>query len=293
MERIAIIGLGLMGGSLGLALKKRHVPCVVTASSRSPKNRHLAVARGAVDHVFERPLDAARDATVVVICTPVLAIPAMAEAVASAVRPGAVITDVGSTKAWLMAELPKRLVGADAVFVGSHPICGGEQTGMDAAREDLYEGAMVAITAPKTPTNAAAEVQRISSLWKSVGANFQLLEASEHDRIVARTSHLPHLAASLLSTTVGRSVTEKLADFCGSGFRDTTRVAAGDAEIWHDILKTNRESVREELVAYRAQLEQMIGLLDHRDFDGIRQLLEKGKTARSALLADRQPQEVV
>ena len=285
MDRIAIIGLGLMGGSLGLALKKNGAPYVITGSSRSAHNRQLAVQRGAIDRAFERPFDAARDASLVVICTPVLSIPAMVELIRPALKPGAIITDVGSTKAWLMDEIPKLLKNSDAIFIGSHPICGGEQTGMDAARDDLYEGAMVVVTPPKKCDESV--LATVSNLWKFVGANFQSLEAAEHDRIVARTSHLPHLAATLLSTTVGRSDTGKLADFCGTGFRDTSRVAEGDAEMWHDILKTNRESVREELAAFRAQLEQMIGLLDHRDFDGVRELLEQGKEARRALLADQ------
>lgn len=283
MDRIAIIGLGLMGGSLGLALKKNGAPYVITGSSRSPQNRQLALQRGAVDRAFERPFDAARDASLVIVCTPVLSIPAMVESVRPALRPDAIITDVGSTKAWLMDEVPKVLKDSGAIFIGSHPICGGEQTGMDAARDDLYEGAMVVGTPPKNCDEDAMEI--ISNLWKFVGANFQTLEAEEHDRIVARTSHLPHLAATLLSTTVGRSDTGKLADFCGSGFRDTSRVAAGDAGMWHDILKTNREAVREELVAYRVQLERLIGLLDHRDFNGIHRVLVEGKTARDALLA--------
>lgn len=286
MDRIAIIGLGLMGGSLGLALKKNGAPYVITGSSRSPHNRQRALQRGAVDRVFERPFDAARDASLVVICTPVISIPTMVDLIRPGLKPGAIITDVGSTKAWLMNEVPNRLGDSDATFIGSHPICGGEQTGMDAAREDLYEGAMVVVTPPRHCDPAVLET--LSNLWKFVGARFQTLDAGEHDHLVARTSHLPHLAATLLSTTVGRSDTGKHTEFCGSGFRDTTRVAAGDADMWHDILKTNREAVREELVAFRAQLERMIGLLDHRDFDGIHRLLEEGKAARSALLADNQ-----
>lgn len=276
-----------MGGSLGLAIKSRRLPFVVTGSSRSAHNRRLALERGAVDHAFERAFDAARDAALVVICTPVISIPAMVETLRPALRPGAIVTDVGSTKAWLMHEVPRQLQGIDAAFVGSHPICGGEQTGMDAAHADLYDGATVVVTPPARTETTDRPVTHVSNLWKSIGASVQFLDAAEHDRIVARTSHLPHLTATLLSTTVGRSDTGKLADFCGSGFRDTTRVAAGDAEMWHDIVKTNREAVREELVAYRAQLEQMIGLLDHRDFEGVHRLLEAGKAARAALWADR------
>lgn len=287
MDRIAIIGLGLMGGSLGLALKARGLPFTVTGSSRSPQNRKLALDRGAVDRAYERAFDAARDASIVVVCTPVLSIPELVASLRPGLRPGAVVTDVGSTKAWLMREVPERLVDSAAVFVGSHPICGGEQTGMAAAHGDLYNGATVVVTPPKRSDATDHAVTTVSNLWKSAGSHVQCLEAGEHDRILARTSHLPHLAATLLSTTVGRSDTGKHASFCGSGFRDTSRVAAGDADLWHDIVKTNREAVREELAAYRAQLEQMIGLLDHRDFEGIRQILEKGQAARAALWADR------
>ena len=274
-----------MGGSLGLALKARGAQVQIAGASRSPANRQLALERGAVDRVFERPLDAARDANLVVICTPVLSIPAMAEAVRSAMRPGSVITDVGSTKAWLAHEVPERLKGFPTVFVGSHPMCGGDQTGMESARADLYEGATVAVCPGRAADPQA--VENVSNLWKFVGGNFQCLEAAEHDRIVARTSHLVHVASSLLSTTVGRSATPLHALFCGPGYRDTTRVAGGDAGVWHDILSTNREAVLEELRAYRVQLERLAGLLERRDFEGARQVLEEGRAARKALMAGR------
>lgn len=286
MRRLAILGLGLMGGSLGLAIRKRRLPWQVAGYSRTPARARQALKRGAVDTLHATPAEAVRDADLVVYCAPILSLPQLVRESRSGLKAGALVTDVGSTKAFLDAELPALLKDTGAQFVGSHPMAGSEQQGIEAARADLYEGALVILTPLRdTPPRSVAAVSRF---WRSVGAVVCQMEAREHDRIMARTSHLPHLVASLLATTVGRTGRpEALAPFCGAGFADTSRVAAGSPEVWHDIVRTNRSNVAEELRAYKLQVDKLIGLLDEGDFEGIQQFLEHGRAARQLLLKGR------
>jgi prephenate dehydrogenase len=188
------------------------------------------------------------------------------------------------------SDLVAALAGTGAVFVGSHPLCGSEQQGIDAARADLYEDALVFVSAP--PRAAARAVPAVSRFWKQVGARVVACPAREHDRLVARTSHLPHMVASLLAVTVARSEANKLGRFCGSGFADTSRVAEGSPDVWHDIVLTNRGNLANELRAYTRQTERLIGLLDDGDFRGVQRFLEQGQAARRLLLKGKPRKDV-
>lgn len=280
---VAILSLGLMGGSLGLALKRAEPGVRVHGFTRSRERGELALARQAIDQLHDDPREAVRHADVVVCCAPILAIPPQLAMVAEALKPGAVVTDVGSTKAMLQQECSRILRGRDAFFVGSHPIAGSEQQGMEAAREDLYRHAMVVVTpgADTKPEHAAA----IRSLWLSCGACVAEMSPEEHDATLAATSHLPHVVASLLAATIGRSGQRPdLARFCGTGYRDTTRVAAGGTDIWMDIVKTNRAPLTGELKAFALKLNLMIEKLEQSGFSDIEGLLEKGKQARQTCI---------
>jgi len=222
----------------------------------------------------------------VVYCAPVQTIPHLVRESVRGLKPGAVVTDVASTRCVLDAEIPALLSGTGAVFVGSHPVAGSEQQGIEAARADLYEGAMVLLT-PKAgvPTRA---VSRVQTFWRRLGGQCRVMDSREHDRLLARTSHLPHMVASLLALTVGRTAgRETLAEFCGTGFADTSRVAEGSPEVWLDIVRTNRSNLAEELRAYRIQLDRLLALLDEGDFEGVRAVLENGRSARRELLMGR------
>lgn len=286
MKRVAILGLGLMGGSLGLAIKARGLPWRVAGYTRTPARGRQAVRRGAVDELHAHPAEAVEGADLVVVCAPILAVPALVRECRARLARGAVVTDVGSTKAFLEAEVPAALAGTGAVFVGSHPMAGSEKQGIEAARPDLYEGAVVLVTPSRaTPAGPA---QRVRGFWRKLGARVTTMDAREHDRIVARTSHLPHMAASLLVLTAARAGrTDRIGTFCGTGFADTTRVAEGSPEVWDDIVRTNRANVAEELRAYRLQLDKLIQLLDDGDFEGIRHTLEHGQAARRDMLRER------
>jgi prephenate dehydrogenase len=270
-----------MGGSLGLALRRR-AGVRVTAYARRPETRRLALKAGAAEAIFETPQAAARGADIAVFCTPVLAIPGLVTECRPSLSKGCVITDVGSTKADLARAMTALLPDHGAVFVGSHPMAGSEKTGMEAARPDLYDGAVTAVTpdagVPETAVAAVCE------LWRGVGARVVRIAPDAHDLLVARTSHLPHLMAALLVAVAGREMSAELKEFVGPGFRDTTRVASGSPEMWHDIVKTNRAAVLKELRACEGAMRDLIGKIEAGDFEGVKEWLEACGRRRSELV---------
>ncbi len=279
-----------MGGSLGLAIKARNLGWHVAGHTRTAERGRRALKRGAVDSLHTSPLDAVKDADLIVLCGPVLALVRQALSCRAGLKPGAVVTDVGSTKTVVEQELADALSGTGAFFVGSHPLCGSEQQGIEAARPDLYEGALVFVCpAAKVPVRA---VKLVNGFWKRVGGRVVDCDAREHDRIVSRTSHLPHMVASLLAVTVARTGAEKVGAYCGSGFADTSRVAEGSPEVWHDIVRTNWSNLAEELRAYKNQTERLIKLLDDGDFEGVQRFLAQGQAARRTLLKGKPRKDV-
>jgi len=283
-DAVAILGLGLMGGSLGLALRARGFRGRVAGYARRAEVRAEALRRGAADEVFDRPEAAARGAGVVVVCVPVLEIPALAAAAAPALSPSAAVTDVGSTKAWVADRVRAALGAAAGRFVGSHPIAGSEKQGLDAAAPGLYENATVVVT-PRADGSPEA-VSRVAALWRFVGARVIQLTPDDHDRLLARTSHLPHLTAAVLAAVAGRGAdVERYGAFCGTGFRDTTRVADGSPEVWHDIVRTNRDALLEEMEAFAGRWREAVEALRREDFAALRRALEEGRNARRALLS--------
>ncbi len=286
MKRVAVIGLGLMGASLGLALKARGFGGRVAGYARRAATREAALAQGSVDEVHDDPAQAVQDADLVVYCTPILTIPDLVAVSVPHLKAGAIVTDVGSTKAELERQIVPQLADSAATFVGSHPVAGSEQQGLDAARADLYDGAMVIVTPPPA-TSASPAVEQVRAFWSQLGAWVEVMSATEHDRLMARTSHLPHLVASVLALTVGREgEASRTGRYCGTGFRDTSRIADGSPDVWHDIVHTNRTALAGELAAFRDALTALIDQLAQEDSEGIRTALETARTARRMLLAD-------
>lgn len=313
MKKLAIIGLGLMGGSLGLAVKQRRLAETVCGYARREENRRSALERGVVDSVFDSPEAAVRDADFVVFCVPVLAIARLASGCKAHFSSNCVVTDVGSTKANLVSELSLLFKDIPATFVGSHPIAGSERSGLDAARADLYEGSVVIVTATaeesvvsgqlsvakkedierrsldgelfsngqRTTDNGQHDaVARVAEFWEGLGAEVVVMDPVEHDRIIARTSHLPHLIAAMLVSSVHRDGGDQIKKFCGTGFRDTTRVAGGSEEIWHDIVRSNRSCVSRELDEFREVFDRVKAMIDKGDFDGLRRFLAESRRFR-------------
>lgn len=281
MKHVAIIGLGLMGGSLGLALKQRQW-ATVSAYARRGETRSLALAMGAADTVHDSPSDALARADVVVFCTPVCSIAELAQECLPAFKPGCVVTDVGSTKADLVASMERLFAGSSVCFVGSHPMAGSERTGMESAHVDLYEDAITVLT-PLLDTPRSA-VAAITELWTGVGSQVVEVSPARHDDLVARSSHLPHLIAALLVLTSGRGLDPQLPQFCGAGFRDTSRIAGGSPEMWHDIIKTNESAILTELREYGVELNALISQIERKDYGAVKFMLERARQSRQILV---------
>ncbi len=277
MKTIAIMGLGLMGSSLGFALKTRCPGVWVHAYARREETRTLALERDVADAVFDNPAEAVAGAELVVFCVPVLTIPVLAQACLPGLIPSTILTDVGSTKVELNFLMGKLLQGSDTLFIGSHPICGSEEQGMDAGIATLYEDALAVVT-PQSEHPTVA-IEKVSNLWKEVGANVTVMCAEEHDRILARTSHLPHVLAVALVQSMNSN-----GAFCGSGFRDTTRIAEGSPSVWRDILISNRVALKDALADYRTELEQLMQLLDENNPEKIKTWLANAVIKRKELL---------
>lgn len=279
METVALLGVGLMGGSAGLALKALRPGISVRAYARRAETRDAALRMGMADAVFADPAEAVRGADLVVVCVPVCRIPELIAAAVPGLKSGAVVTDVGSTKAWLAEAVRPVLAGTGAVFVGSHPMCGSEKTGLEAARADLYEKAVCIVC---SEADSRGEAWRVTHFWSALGARVVEMEAGRHDELAAATSHVPHLAATAV-VLAAEGEAEALRDLIGPGFRDTTRVAAGSPEVWRDIVQSNAAAVREGLAALRDAVQGMMDAMDAEDFAGMESLLAAGAARRKAL----------
>jgi prephenate dehydrogenase len=277
MKTVAILGTGLMGSSLGLALKKRGVPVRIHAYARRAETRGAALNLGVADAIFDDPAEAVKDADLVVFCVPVLTIPELAKACRAGLKPGAILTDVGSTKACLNTLMAEALDGTGTEFIGSHPICGSEQQGIDAGDADLYEDAVTVVT--PTATANKASVEKVSNLWKSAGSSVSVMDAKQHDAVLAGTSHLPHVVAAVLVLSAGDNGL-----FCGSGFRDTTRIADGSPQVWSDIVLTNGPALKAALKNFRENLDELAALVDEGNGEKLADWFASARDKRKELL---------
>lgn len=282
MKTIVIMGMGLMGSSLGLALKQRGAPVEVRAFARRAETCDAALKLGAADAVFTDPVEAVSEADLVVFCVPILTIPDLTEVCLDALKSGAVLTDVGSTKSELNLSMHRLLSDRDACFIGSHPICGSEKTGVEAGVASLYDGRLTVVCAPDDAPDGAVEA--VSNLWKTVGSEVTTMSVDQHDAMLASTSHLPHMVAAALARSVAGGSPEAKADFCGTGFKDTTRVASGSADMWVDIIDTNRAALEEELNRFHGELEGLIDILRSGNGEDIRDWLEEAAAVRNQML---------
>ncbi len=279
IETLAILAPGLLGGSLGMACHEKGLAKRIVVWARRPAIRQACANGNWCDATFDTAAEAAREADLVVVCTPVEHILPLIREISPILKPGAVVTDVGSTKAVISHEAPNSLPEG-CFFVGSHPMAGSEKSGLEHARRDLFQNSPCFITPlEETPDQA---FQTVRDLWEGVG--MQILEAAPdvHDKLVARVSHLPHFIASALSVTVGRTDLP-WKEACGQGLRDTTRVAAGHPEMWRDICLQNREALLNVLKDFQGSLTAFTDALESKDFDRLEGLLEEGRGYRSEL----------
>jgi prephenate dehydrogenase len=276
VANLLIVGVGLLGGSIALAARRRGVAKRVTGVGRRADVLERARNEGMLDDVSLHLSDAVVEADLIVFCTPVDCIADQVLEAAGHCRPGTLLTDVGSTKAGIVRAVRGRLP-AGTEFVGSHPLAGSEKHGSAHARDDLFDGKLVIVT-PDTGTSENA-LSQIRAFWSDLGARVRVMDAEEHDRALALTSHLPHL----LSSALAGIVTPDLYGLTASGFRDVTRLAAGLPGLWSAIFRDNQPPLLAALDRLQARLRQFRTALEQDDPAALEALLEQGKKVRDDL----------
>jgi prephenate dehydrogenase len=281
-HQITICGVGLIGGSLALVARKKNLVERSVGLGRTLLNLEVAHNRGMIDLATQDPIEAARGADLVMLAVPIRTMPALLRTMVPHLPENAVITDVGSVKGWVVREL-EPLLKPGMSLVGVHPIAGKEKTGADEADPELFVNRRVIVTPSKTSTPDALE--KIEHLWRATGAKVERMDPDTHDRILARSSHLPQIVASTLAASLkDERVAGKLAaDYGAGGLRDTTRLAASSAEMWRDILITNRDAIVEALKTFGATLAEFQKMIEAGDEEKMTALLERGRAMRERL----------
>lgn len=252
-ERIAIIGLGLLGGSIGLALKEHLPGAITTGFDADPATRARAAERGLVNAVCESAREAVRSADLVILCVPVGAMGVAARDIAAHLAPGAVVSDVGSSKEFVARVLAEALPGV--AVIPAHPVAGTERSGPDSGFASLFRNRWCIITPPADAD--PAKLEALSALWQALGAKVEVMDARHHDMVLAVTSHLPHLIAYTIVGTASdlEGVTEsEVIKYSAGGFRDFTRIAASDPTMWRDVFLSNRDAVLDMLQRFTEDL---------------------------------------
>jgi len=281
--RVAVIGVGLIGGSFALALKAAKVCAQVVGVGRSKANLDAAVARGVIDVAASDVAQAAQGADLILVATPVAQVADVFGALAPVLAPGALVTDAGSTKRDVIAAARAGLGDRIAQYVPAHPIAGAEHSGAAAAKADLFRGKRV-VLAPLAE-NSPQSVARIAAAWQACGARVANMAAEEHDAVFAAVSHLPHLLAfALVHELAERPNSAQLFGYAAGGFRDFTRIASSHPEMWRDICVANRDALLAELERYRAQLDSIRALLADGDAAGLEEVFAKARAARNRWL---------
>lgn len=281
--RVAVIGVGLIGGSFALALKQARLVSQVVGAGRSEANLRLALERGAIDVIAPDAAAATRDADVVLVAAPVAQFEPLFRSIGPQISPNAVVTDAGSTKRDVIAAARRALGAKIAQLVPGHPIAGAEKSGVGAASAELFRGRRVVLT--PLAENPAAAVSRIESLWQACGANVTRMDAEEHDSVLAAVSHLPHLLAyALVHEVAGRANAEQLFSFAAGGFRDFTRIASSHPEMWRDICVANRDRLLLEVEKYEDKLRTVKALLEAADGAALERLFAEAREARDQWL---------
>jgi len=280
-KKITLVGVGLLGGSLGMALRQRRLADSVVGFVRRAASVAECQRLGAV-HLATRDLSlAVKGADLVVLCTPIAQMQPLIEQMLPALRSGATVTDVGSAKSSLVRDLEPLVARVGAYFVGSHPMAGAEKMGVAAARADLFDRAVCVVT-PTRQSNPAA-VRKVEQLWKSVGSRLLRLTPEAHDEYVSRSSHLPHVIASQLAHMVlcpGHPKEQEL--LCANGFRDTTRIASSSPEMWRDIALANRHNLARALRTFAAGVQEFRRSLRKGDASAISRFFEQARQRREA-----------
>jgi cyclohexadieny/prephenate dehydrogenase len=286
--KAAIIGIGLIGGSMALALRQKGLAKKIVGADSSAKHCAIAVNKKIVDEASGNFAKAVKDADLVVLCVPVSAMGEIAKAIAPHLKKGAIVTDVGSVKqAVVHAMQPFMPKGVH--FIPAHPIAGTEHSGPNAALVNLFEGRWCVITPVKGSDPAA--VKKLTKLWEALGSKVKIMDAPHHDKVLAITSHLPHLIAYTIVGTasdLGRHLKDEVIRFSASGFRDFTRVAASDPVMWRDVFLNNKDAVLEIIQRFSEDLTALQRAIRWGEGDKLYKLFSSSRAIRRQVLEQKQ-----
>jgi prephenate dehydrogenase len=280
IDRLSIVGLGLLGGSVAKAARAASLAQEIVGVGRNPKSLEPALRARAVDRVTTDLSEGVSGADMIVLATPVATLEGQLPAVWQAASSHALLTDVGSTKAGIVKTAEALGASRPLSFVGSHPMAGSNLSGFSVARADLFSGATVILTpTDRTPSEA---VKRVTEFWEAMGGRVTVMDPATHDRAVAAISHLPHLVVDALVAAVV-DMDPRFLDVAARGFKDTTRIAASDPAVWREIFQENREALGEALAAFRGALGRLEGILAAGDDAAIESALEAIRQTRAEL----------
>ncbi|GAX62800.1 cyclohexadienyl dehydrogenase/5-enolpyruvylshikmate 3-P synthase [Candidatus Scalindua japonica] len=275
---VAIVGAGLIGGSIGLGLKERGLATSVIGVGHRKTSIDKALKINAIDEGTLKAEEAVKQADIIILATSVSLIPDYAEKIIPLMKKSAILTDVGSTKDYIVSQINDKIRsqydGVPPDFIGAHPLAGSEQRGIESARPDLFDGSVCVLT--PTTLNIKENIKKLSDMWQALGAEVSIMSPSEHDEILAFVSHLPHFVASILAGVVK----EKHWKFAASGLRDTTRIASGDPELWLSISRQNKEKIIDALRCFSEDVKSTLDDLEHGNDNNVLEKLIKAKTVR-------------
>lgn len=273
-KKIAIIGVGLLGGSIGLGVRKRNLAEEIIGIGRNESSLQKALKRGAVDEIT-MSISKVRDADLIIPATPVKSIPQIVKGLFPFAKKGAIINDVGSTKLEIVREIEK-ITPLGVHFVGGHPLAGSEKKGVEFADSDLFEGSICFLTPLKMEREGEA-VKLLEKFWRALGAKPAIISPQVHDFLVAGISHLPHLVAvSLVNAILPMKLESKrLIEFAGQGWKDTTRISKGSPELWIDILSTNREEILRFIEKFDEEWDKIKNFLEEEKWEELKRALSR------------------
>lgn len=278
-NKIAVVGLGLLGGSLGLAIQQRRIAQHVAGYVRQPGQVTDCRERQIANEVSTDLGKVVADAELIILTVPIRAMPALSRQMAPFLRAGALVMDVGSVKNGVVQVLEQIIAPTGASFVGAHPMAGAEKTGVRHARANLFHNTVCVLT--PTPQTPGEFLGKAAAFWQAIGSTPLRLSPEVHDEMVGRSSHLPHLVAAVLANYILDPALPKEQEMlCATGFRDTTRIASGSPAMWRDIAVANRQPLSVALEEFIAALQRILRALREQDEETIGQFLEKAKQRR-------------
>ncbi len=283
-ERVALIGVGLIGSSLARVIRRDGLAGHLVGCARSEATRKAVMALGIADSVTDDPAIAAADADLVVICTPIGAYGAVAEAIGPVLKPGCIVSDVGSVKRVVIDTLGPHLP-AGVHLVPGHPVAGTENSGPEAGFDTLFEGRWTILTPP--PGTDEAAIEKVAGLWRHAGSQIDRMDAAHHDQVLAITSHVPHMIAYTIvgtATDLEDRLKSEVIKFAASGFRDFTRIAASDPVMWRDIFLSNRDAVLEMMGRLTEDLSSLQRAIRDGDGDALEALFRRTREIRRGVV---------